>query len=519
MRRLLSVASGLALACASRAVAGDGGSPASAPSPSSNLVTYDRAVQKSVHNAYDRAEPLYDQLVWHRVRSLELDIHVGKAGAAAASGDWFVYHEDLPLLRNTSCTMLGDCLDQLAAFHASTPKHEVVTLWVDLKDDFGAGHTPADLDALLAQRLGREAIVTPRDLVDRCPGAETVRGAVTGSCAFPTLRELEGKLIVAVTGGTACDDASFVSTYGGAAPRDRLAFLAPNVGAACSMPSYDARPDIAFLNMTLDERARAAEARSRGLVARIYKGGVRGGLDDAADFEAARAAGAQHLATDEVNAEVHRWSTSPSPPGSEGASLLGIRTASGDIADRADSFYFAYENDPGAATWSSSVSVASSHVEPAAKACLMARADATPEAANVALCRTFDQHPPRMQVRRAAGAETTEAEMTGIGGVSAEAPAFLRLTLTPIGAGTEATGEASSDGKTWTTIGKVVSSGALPLRGIATASRGPLPVRALFGNVVRARGGASVVHRAASLPLRAAIGAGSGGHAFDGVGP
>ncbi|MDF2693646.1 MAG: hypothetical protein K0S65_2029, partial [Labilithrix sp.] len=77
-------------------------------------VPYDRAIQKSVHNAYERDEPLLDQLVYHRVRSLELDVHTRREGASAPARDWFVYHEDYPGLRGTTCLQLSDCLGQIA---------------------------------------------------------------------------------------------------------------------------------------------------------------------------------------------------------------------------------------------------------------------------------------------------------------------------------------------------------------------------------------------------------------------
>src|SRR5690606_37557291 len=80
--------------------------PEERPGPA---VSYAAAVQRSVHNAYERLEPLLDQLVFHRVRSIELDVHSGKEGATAPSGEWLVYHDDVPFFRNTSCTTLTDC--------------------------------------------------------------------------------------------------------------------------------------------------------------------------------------------------------------------------------------------------------------------------------------------------------------------------------------------------------------------------------------------------------------------------
>lgn len=556
MRRLwLPLAYALALACGSSSDAAedprdapldDGGRDEGAVAQEAGLVVdagpedlgalapYDRAVQKSTHNAYERYEPIFDQLAWHRVRSVELDIHVAKAGANAAAGEFFVYHDDKPFFRDTSCTMFSDCLGQIAAFHRAVPRHEVLTLWVDLKDDFATGHAPADVDAAVVKALGRDAVVAPEDLVARCPGAATVRSAVTGSCAFPTLSELRGKVIVAVTGGTQCDAASHVSRYAGADATARLAFVAPNIDTTCDATAYDALPSVVFLNMSFDERARAKDVRARGLVGRIYKGGLPGGLDTGPDFADARAAGAQHLASDKVNAEADGFATTASalgfplqcddcgPPRVETASLIGLRAESGDIEGAADSFYFAGEDDASTApvTWTAFVSVPSSHAEEFAKGCLMARASEEPGAANVALCRPFDNHPPRFQVRATSGAATTTTEMASPSGVVVETPAFLRLTLTPKGTTTAAHGEASVDGMTWSTVATASIAGGLPQRGLAVSSHGsPTRVKALFGNVVKTRGNESTPYKAAQLPSRRAIGAAATGDVFDGVVP
>lgn len=498
--------------------------PASGPE-----VPYDRAVQKSVHNAYDRYEPLIDQLVYHRVRSLELDVHVRREGVAAPAGDWFVYHEDNPLMRRTSCARLSDCLGQLRAFHAAVPEHEVVTVFVDLKDPFERGHEPADLDAAIIGALGRESVVTPADLVARCPGAESARDAVTGACGFPTLGALRGKFLVATTGGSACDAASPVARYGGPSPLARAAFLAPAVGRACPVETYDARPDVVFFNMGFGARAEAAKVRARGLVARVYGGPLEGGLDDPRSFAEAWRLGGAHLATNRVNIEADGWASTHlaggfpftcdgcAPSLVEPGGIVGLRATSGDQGGAADSGYFALETDAGDTTWSALVSVPSSHVEPFAKACLVARAGLEPGAPSVSVCRTFDDGPPRAQIRRRAGAAAEIRAAPSFAGLRSEAPAFLRLAVeeTPSG-GAAVTASASRDGKAWKTITKATLPTTLPYRGVAVSSHGSAPVKGLFADLVRARNGKFQGVESADLTPRA-IGALATGELFDGA--
>lgn len=502
-------------------VAADANVEVEPPGPN---VPYAAVIQKSVHNSYERLEPLLDLLVYHRVRSVELDIHSGKAGTTAANGQWFVYHDDMPFFRDTSCESLSDCLGQLAAFHRAFPKHEVVTLWIDLKEPFTPGHGTAELDVALSNALGRANLFAPDDAKKRCAGATTLRSALAGSCTFPTLDELRGKVIVTVTGGSACEPASPVMTYDGA-----IAFRAPNHSASCT----PAQGDAAFVNLAWDERAQAVEAGSLGLVTRMYKGGVPGGLDSQEDFEGAIAAGARHAATDKANAEADGWSTTSDVrgfpfrcAGCEGhvepgtSSIIGLRATSGDLEGSADSGFFAFV-DPNAPASSGAddlralVSVPSSHAQEFAKACLVARASDAPGAVYAAACRTFDNQPPRMQVRTTEGGPTTSTTAPAIPGLSVETPAFVRLFVEPIGAKTRVTAETSGDGKTWVAMGTTDLDSALPHRGLVVSSHDDGARKALFCDV--RRNGAALPF--AALTKKIAIGAGASGDAFSGVSP
>ncbi len=491
-------------------------------------VPYDRATQKSIHNAYERREPLIDQLLYHHVRSLELDVHVRREGAIAPARDWFVYHEDYPFMRDTLCARFSDCLGQVAAFHQALPRHEVITLFVDLKESFEAGHQPGDLDAALVHALGAENIVTPGDIMRACPGAESVRAAVTGDCQFPTLSALRGKFLVVTTGGTACNSRSLVSRYAGEAPSHRIAFAGPNVDASCPVSTYDARPSIVFFNMPFEERHHARDVERRGLVARVYGGGTVGGLDSPSDFAAARKAGANHLATDMVSSEESGWASSHRALGfpftcvgcgdasRESGAVLGVRATSGDVEGTSDSAVLAYADDSDDSSWSALVSVPSSHVEPFAKACIVARASEAPDAVNVAVCRLFDENAPRAQIRTSKGGSTTIVEASSIDGLTDETPAFLRLGVRKIAASSEVTAWASRDGRSWARIARTTVVGALPVRGVSVSSHGPAAVKGLFANLVRSANGSARVLAAADLHVKP-VGPGAAGEAFDGT--
>ena len=491
-------------------------------------VRYSDAVQKSTHNAYDRAEPLLDQLLYHRIRSLELDVHASKAGQSAPGGDWFVYHEDAPLFRDSSCVTLSSCLRQVAAFHRALPHHEVVTLFIDLKDGFSPGRGPSELDARILSVLGKDVVFTPADALDRCPDATSVGDALLDRCSFPTLADLRGRIVVAVTGGRACDRSSHVMAYVGDAPARRAAFAAPNFDAACPVASLDGDPRRAvFANTSFGARREVVEARKRGLVARIYKGGISGGLDTREEFEIARALGANHLATDRASFDADPWSSTHTSRGFpfrcagcedlvEAARVVGLAATSGDLWGTSDSGFFAYDDtEAGAETWSSLVSVPSSHAPQLAKACLVARASDAPEAAYAAVCRPFDGHPPRMQLRMFDGGATTAIAASALAGFVPEALSHVRLVIAPTDGRTSVAAEASADGSTWTTIATTTMSVGLPVRGLAVSSHDAGPVRALFAGTTRTRGGAPSRLSATDLRTRKAIGLAASGSADD----
>ncbi|MBX3228080.1 MAG: hypothetical protein KIT84_27355 [Labilithrix sp.] len=490
-------------------------------------IPYDATVMKSVHNSYERSEPIFDQLLYHRVRSLEFDIHNEKGGAAP-NGNWFVFHENIPGFNSTSCTLLSDCLGAVAAFHAAVPKHEVITLWIDLKDDFQANRQPADLDALVEKTLGRENIVAPKDLIEKCDGATTVRAAVGAPCAFPTLGALRGKIMLTVTGGSKCDANSKVSKYGGAKPSERLVFLAPDLNASCPPAEYEKHSDVVFFNMSFDDRAHAKTMRDEGLVGRLYKGGLGGGLDNAGDFAAGRETGAVHLATDKANFEQDTWSKTHGNKGfpflcdgcvdrEEAGDVLGVTATSGDQGSTKDSAFFALAESTKDEAWSAAISVPSSHTEANAKACLVARASDAPGAVSVAFCRPFDSSPPRILLRKTTDGATTENTAAPLFGLSSETSHFMRLELKTAGPDTQIDAQVSRDGKEWVSAQKSVIPGALPLRGVSVSSRGSTKRRALFAALTRADGDGSEVMNASKLDTKKPIGDGASGAAFDGI--
>lgn len=262
---------------------------------------YDEVRQPTAHNAYALAWSLDEQLR-RGVRSLEIDAHRRERLRPALDDDFYVYHVDLPLLDGSVCARLSTCLDQVAAFHRAAPRHSVLTLFVDVKDRLGERGADA-LDALVRARFGAGSLYSPANLMAGCRGARDLRDAVERPrCGWPTVEALRGKVIVALTGGDLCAPAAPLATYL-RGPRTRPAFVAPNVHDGC--PSHlEEGPlarDAVFFNMDYDHRELARAVAASHAIGRVYYGGVLGGLDAPWAWNAARAAGAQLLATDRLD--------------------------------------------------------------------------------------------------------------------------------------------------------------------------------------------------------------------------
>jgi len=464
---------------------------------------YNEVQQKASHNSYERHEEIGDQLVYHRIRSLEFDIHDD-------DGDfnWRVYHEHpgFPINDGTSCYRLSDCLDEVAAFHRANPNHEVITLVIELKDNFSSRHQPIDLDGLIGKHIDLDSIFQPTDLLASCPGAPDLQSAVTAeTCGWPSLFSLRGKVLVVIMAlGDGADD--LLAAY---APDPTIA--ASRVGFIMSDPFIDGvqrdihvNPSQIFFQLDFTEVGLSSTIHDAGFVTRV------GSVSTEDDWNKVVSSHGNLIVTDKVNVEQDPWATTANAMGwpfqplngstpdvAEDTNAISVRTSSGDIWHRADNFAFLYErnSDPGTVSWTASISTVNSHVADWAKACLMARSEdslgsgiASTGAPYFAVCRPADNHGPVVQWRFRQGSTTQQRSMNLVdhNTVDKESVMFVKLAIEPSdGHSTCATGYGSSDGLTWKAIARHCVSGRLTLQGLAASSHGDTPVTFVYTNVTR----------------------------------
>ncbi|MBL9100775.1 MAG: hypothetical protein JNL82_07450 [Myxococcales bacterium] len=464
---------------------------------------YDEVRQKSAHNTFQRDEPLVDTVLVHRVRSLELDIHVGKTLADEVAGDWFVYHVDV-VDDDTSCRLLSQCFAQIAAVAEVAPEHEVITIFVDLKDGLAGGHGWAELDARILEAFGPRAL-TPGEMIKNCAGATTLQAAVTSpGCGWPQLEEIRGRVMVVFTGG-----ADTLADYAGADAGMRAGFVAPALPA----DQLAAHPEAVFVNLEAGDTAVATAVAAAGLVSRVWV------LDDAEAFAAAASAGAHHLATNKINVSQDAWATTAGAqgwpftciapceaPDAEPGQALRVTADSGDLWGDSDAAVFVRWALPeGALALTGLLGATSSHVEEFIKNCVGVRAGDADDAAYFAVCRPADNNALRVQVRSAAGESTEDVEMDGVEGLSAEVPAFARVERDADGLC--ARGYGSADGVTWSMIAERCFAAPLVEVGVLAASNdaGAADVR-VFG-LTATPGGALLAADAAVSLYGGAVGA------------
>jgi hypothetical protein len=463
---------------------------------------YDEVRQKSSHNSFQRDEGLLDQMIYHRIRSLEFDIHVGKTLEPDLDGDWYVYHTDV-IDADSQCRTLSQCLGLVATLGRVVPEHEVVTLWIDLKDGFGGEHRPGDLDARLLEAFG-ERLWTPGELLAGCPAAGLQQAIAR--CGWPELAALRGRVIVALTGGDLDDANGALASYVGGDPAARAAFVAPGLEDAGAIAAHD---EAIFHNLAVDDVALAQDVRAAGMVSRVWV------VDDVDAWQGATSVAVHHLATNQINARVDPWSSTAGAggwpfacldvceaPTAEPGAIVAFDVDSDDLWDSSDEGAFAYFEPQGDVAVTSAIAVSSSHVEPWGKACVGARAGTGAGAPYLAICRPADEHPLRVQLREQPGGGTQAIEIGETDGLSVEVPALVRL----VREGACVRGLGSVDGVAWKPIAEHCFAQAPGYVGLLASSHGGGELRSLFAGVAAEPGGAI---EAGELKV-VALGAGTG---------
>jgi hypothetical protein len=452
-----------------------------------DLLKYNDVRQKSAHNCFQKREGVVDQIVYWRLRSLELDLHRKKAEHPPLDHDWWIYHESWD--PDTTVERLSGFLTLFGAIHHANPQHEVITLFLDMKEAFDApsgAQSGAALDVLLRRHLAG-SMFTPADLLDwaqtQAPGSPltSLKAAITRA-GWPTLAELRGKFVVVLTG-----KAATLNTYlAGSSPDQRAAFL--SAGATKVSDVDNAPAHVLFFNMDAFKIVKelgehrliqvAERVNQLRLVSRAYYVDLRN------TWETVVRARCHHIATDCVNSRVTKWASTAQVTGypfqalagsplsaPEAGDVCGVWALSCDQWGKEDSCYFHYAT-LGASpdnVYTFLISGANSHLDDWAKGGVVARASLAGGSAYFGVFRVGQNHPLRVQYRTADGGTTVAALMRPVAGLDADTLAFVRLDISE--GGTRATAFGSHDGWTWQLIASHKFDIPLAYQGLAVSAR------------------------------------------------
>lgn len=423
--------------------------PAEVPAPP---VRYNQIRQKSSRHAYHLDEGLYDQLLYWRIRSLEFTLQRRKPLKPGLRGNWYIFKAENPA---TSVHKLTDVLTVLRGFSEAVPRHEVTTVFLDLRDDFDSEHTPEQLDQLLRAELG-ERLFTPADLSPQSSGLQEAVAA-----GWPLLGELRGKFLFVLTGGSVASAEDRLNHYveGGSKAHQRVAFIAPELRAA---QEIRARKDVLFFDLSSAQVASLGPLISQaGLVSRVTD------VETESQWRDAVNAKVQLLSTAQVNSAKHSWARTDNEQGwpfqgleaelgrgvAEPGPFIRVQAKSRELKGTRDSFCFHYTEEARDGAIEMFIASPGTEVDARAKGALMARASLAEDAPYFAVVRSA-RNKLSIQYREATGKETRileDVDLVPEDSIDAASLGFVKLELTQ--GGQLAQGWGSADGKEWTFLG------------------------------------------------------------------
>lgn len=446
---------------------------------SSDGLRYNDIRQKSIHNAFQRHEGIPDQFLYWRVRSLEVDLHTADVFGSSTKGDWAVYHSWHDPM--STVARFSQFLQICRGLNRVVPRHEVMTLFIDIKDPFptrsDANHSWKAFDALLDESLGSR-LYRPRDLWHRAEGASGLRESI-GLNDWPTLDELRGKFIAVLTGSRE-QLANYAKSASAALKRS--AFLSTPVDSPGDIPGTS---DTVFFNINGEEHLHLVDrVKPLGYVARAYY------VNSQEMWRHAVGQDCHHIATDKVNERIDTWASTTNALGypferldgkpvdsTEQGTVCGIWSRSDDLWSEADSFQFNYNQCQLSNvdnTYDFAIASANSHTEDFTKGAVLARAGLQPDDAYFAVVRTGQEHGLRAQFRPAKGDPTTSTSPpigpSGLFGYDIDQDTLVHVRLKIDRDGKRARAWGSVDREQWIPLGRFTFDTPLRFQGIGVSS-------------------------------------------------
>lgn len=194
--------------------------------------------QIACHNCYEKkyASRFYDVL--NSTTNVEIDFWDAQNPPSGGTKPrhWYVRHnEDAGKSGNdNNCTGDGQgtndleaCLGDVAQWSKDHPGHNVITVFLDKKQNWGEDRQPVDLDNLIMKKFPSEKILTPGDVIDAPNSPANLRQAIAMGGWRP-MSQLKGMFIFVITGGQDDNHNKTQSYYVQKRGQGAICFVAPD---------------------------------------------------------------------------------------------------------------------------------------------------------------------------------------------------------------------------------------------------------------------------------------------------
>jgi len=240
---------------------------------------YNNKYSVACHNCYEKkySSSLEEALVY--TSTLELDIwdsqyFIGKKKCTGT--DWFVKHS-LFQKGNKNCVggSLRKCLQEIELWTRKNPDHEVLTIYIDKKEDWGSRRSarkPQDLDSLITSIFPAGNIYSPKEVLQE---NDNLRNSVQG-CNWPSTKELKGKIIFVITDATILTRKNnLLNTYLNKQQNNSICFVAPLIKKKSEIItprglSMQNASNVIFYNLCYKHAGLSSAISSRNYINRVY---------------------------------------------------------------------------------------------------------------------------------------------------------------------------------------------------------------------------------------------------------
>jgi hypothetical protein len=204
-------------------------------------VKYNKHYSIACHNCYEPQYATNIEDVFPYTTAIEIDIwdnekFSGIAGSNKMDFDWYVKHEPNQKGNLNCCGgTLKDCLSRINKWSDNNTMHNVITLFLDKKENWSEAdehRKPADLDKLILSIFPKDKIFAPSNLLQ---SKGNLKASVSEN--WPTLDSLKGMFIFVITDGTTQLDIPIISPhrtplneYLDAEKNSAICFVAPKIG-------------------------------------------------------------------------------------------------------------------------------------------------------------------------------------------------------------------------------------------------------------------------------------------------